>query len=410
MARTMASHPETAVIPTGTCGLPVQSGGVAGLMIPYGRQNITDADIAAVVEVLQSTWLTQGPGIAEFERSVAQACQAEHGVAVCNATSALHIACLALGVGPGDQVWTSPNTFVASANCARYCGAEVDFVDIDPATLNLCPVNLAAKLQAARQAGRLPKVVIPVHFAGRSCDMQAIAALSAEYGFRIIEDASHAVGASYKGVPVGACRYSDITVFSFHPVKIVTTGEGGLLTTNDSALAKRLARLRSHGIAQGTDQLVSEPAGAWEYQQVELGFNYRMTNLQAALGVSQMARLDTFIARRRQLVRQYHALLADLPIVLPKACEESAWHLYPIRVPAHRRLELFNALRAAEIWVQVHYIPVHTQPYYRALGFNDGDFPEAERYFSEAFSLPLFYDLTDAQQRQVVSTLREALL
>ncbi|QXH48331.1 UDP-4-amino-4,6-dideoxy-N-acetyl-beta-L-altrosamine transaminase [Pseudomonas xanthosomatis] len=378
-------------------------------MIPYGRQNITDADISAVVEVLQSTWLTQGPGIAEFESTVAQACQASHGVAVCNATSALHIACLALGVGPGDLVWTSPNTFVASANCARYCGADVDFVDIDPATLNLCAKKLAMKLKAARETGRLPKVVIPVHFAGRSCDMQAIAALAQEYGFAVIEDASHAVGASYQGVPVGACQYSDITVFSFHPVKIITTAEGGLLTTNDTALAKRLARLRSHGIAQGPEQLVSEPAGAWEYQQVELGFNYRMTNLQAALGVSQMARLDAFISRRRQLVRQYHALLADLPLVRPQACEESAWHLYPIRVPAERRLELFNTLRAAGIWVQVHYIPVHTQPYYRALGFGPGDFPEAERYFSEAFSLPLFYELTDEQQLHVVNTLREAL-
>jgi len=378
-------------------------------MIPYGRQNIIDADIAAVVEVLQSDWLTQGPGIAEFETTVAQACQARHGVAVCNATSALHIACLALGVGPGDLVWTSPNTFVASANCARYCGADIDFVDIDPHTLNLCPARLADKLRSARGAGRLPKVVVAVHFAGRSCDMQAIAALAAEYGFRIIEDASHAVGAEYRGLPVGACQYSDITVFSFHPVKIITTAEGGLLTTNDTALASHLARLRSHGIVQGSEQLGDEPAGAWEYQQVELGFNYRMTNLQAALGVSQMARLDAFIARRRRLARQYHRLLVDLPIVLPQASEESAWHLYPIRVPAGRRLEIFNALRTAGIWVQVHYIPVHTQPYYRALGFGPGDFPEAERYYSEAFSLPMFYELTDEQQLEVVSALREAL-
>lgn len=378
-------------------------------MIPYGRQNISDDDIAAVVEVLRSEWLTQGPGIASFERAVAEVCQARHAVAVSNATAALHIACLSLDVGPGDLVWTSPNTFVASANCALYCGADIDFVDIDSQTLNLSVELLAEKLEAAREAGRLPKVVIPVHFSGRSCDMQAIAALGKEYGFRIIEDASHAVGAEHQGMPVGACQYSDITVFSFHPVKIITTGEGGMLTTNDMALAKRLVRLRTHGIAQGSDEMVSAPQGPWEYQQIELGFNYRMTNLQAALGLSQLARLSPFIARRRQLVRQYHALLADLPIVLPKASEESAWHLYPIRVPAERRLDVFSKLRAADVWVQVHYIPVHTQPYYRNLGFKPGAFPEAECYFAEAFSLPLFYDLTDEEQQSVVDLLRESL-
>lgn len=378
-------------------------------MIPYGRQNISDDDIAAVVDVLRSEWLTQGPGIASFEQAVAAVCQAQHAVAVSNATAALHIACLALDVGPGDLVWTSPNTFVASANCARYCGADVDFVDIDPQTLNISVERLAEKLALARLAGRLPKVVIPVHFSGRSCDMRAIGRLASEYGFRVIEDASHAVGASYEGVPVGACQYSDVTVFSFHPVKIITTGEGGMLLSNDPALAKRLVRLRTHGIAQGSDELVSPPQGPWEYQQIELGFNYRMTNLQAALGQSQLARLPQFIARRRELVRQYHELLADLPIVLPQPSEESAWHLYPIRVAAERRLEVFSRLRAADVWVQVHYIPVHTQPYYRNLGFETGDFPQAERYFAEAFSLPLFYDLTDEEQRCVVDLLREAL-
>lgn len=380
-----------------------------GLMIPYGRQNISEDDIAAVVEVLRSDWLTQGPGIASFERSIATCCQAEHAVAVSNATAALHIACMSLEVGPGDLVWTSPNTFVATANCARYCGADVDFVDIDPETLNISVARLAEKLATAQNTGRLPKVVIPVHFSGRSCDMQAIAALGKQYGFRIIEDASHAVGAEYQGVPVGACQYSDIVVFSFHPVKIITTGEGGMLLTNDTAIAKRLVRLRTHGIAQSAGELVSTPQGPWEYQQIELGYNYRMTNLQAALGVSQLERLPQFIARRRELVRQYHVLLADLPVVLPLASEESAWHLYPIRVPAERRFEVFSKLRAADIWVQVHYIPVHTQPYYRNLGFNWGDFPEAERYFSEAFSLPLFYDLSDEEQRSVVRLLREAL-
>lgn len=378
-------------------------------MIPYGRQNICEDDIAAVVEVLRSEWLTQGPGIARFEQAVATACQSSYAVAVSNATAALHIGCLALGVGPGDLVWTSPNTFVASANCARYCGADVDFVDIDPETLNMSVERLAEKLALARQAGRLPKVVIPVHFSGRSCDMKTIARLAGEYGFRVIEDASHAVGANHEGLPVGGCQYSDITVFSFHPVKIITTGEGGMLLSNDPMLAKRLVRLRTHGIAQGSDELVSTPQGPWEYQQIDLGYNYRMTNLQAALGLSQLARLPQFIARRRALVRQYHALLADLPVVLPQASEESAWHLYPIRVPAERRLEVFSRLRAADVWVQVHYIPVHTQPYYRTLGFKAGDFPAAEHYFAEAFSLPLFYDLTDEEQQSVVDLLCEAL-
>lgn len=378
-------------------------------MIPYGRQNINEDDIVAVIEVLRSEWLTQGPGIVAFEQAMADHCRAAHAVAVCNATSALHIACMSLGVGPRDVVWTSPNTFVASANCARYCGADVDFVDIDPATLNMSVAALADKLQAAERTGRLPKVVIPVHFAGRSCDMQAISVLGKKYGFRIIEDASHAVGASHQGVPVGACQYSDIAVFSFHPVKIITTGEGGMAMTNDPTLAKSLARLRTHGIAQNSDEFVSAPQGLWEYQQIELGHNYRMTNLQAALGHSQLGRLSQFVDRRRALVRRYHELLASLPIKLPLPSEESAWHLYPIRVAAERRLDVFAKLRAADIWVQVHYIPVHTQPYYRSLGFEWGDFPEAERYYAEAFSLPLYYDLTEAQQDMVVTLLGEAL-
>ncbi|MDZ4017823.1 UDP-4-amino-4,6-dideoxy-N-acetyl-beta-L-altrosamine transaminase [Pseudomonas sichuanensis] len=378
-------------------------------MIPYGRQNISGDDIAAVIDVLHSEWLTQGPGIASFEQALAAACKAKHAIAVSNATGALHIACLALGVGQGDVVWTSPNTFVASANCARYCGADVDFVDIDPQTLNICVKQLADKLEHARTAGRLPKVVIPVHFSGRSCDMEAIAALGKKYGFRIIEDASHAVGAEHLGMPVGACQFSDIAIFSFHPVKIITTGEGGMLMTNDTALAKRLGRLRTHGIAQSAEELLSPLVGPWEYQQVELGFNYRMTNLQAALGLSQLKRLPEFIARRRQLARQYHELLADLPIVRPLPSDESAWHLYAIRVPADRRLEVFTKLREAQVWVQVHYMPVHTQAYYRNLGFGPGDFPEAEDYFSKAFSLPLYYGLTDEEQLSVVALLRSYL-
>lgn len=378
-------------------------------MIPYGRQNINEADIAAVVEVLRSEWLTQGPGIAIFEQAVAARCQAAHAVAVSNATAALHIACLSLGVGAGDLVWTSPVTFIASANCARYCGADVDFVDIDPVTLNMSVEALADKLAVAERLGRLPKVVIPVHFTGRSCDMRAIGELGLRYGFRIIEDASHAIGAIHEGVPVGACQFSDIAVFSFHPVKIITTGEGGMALTNDPALAKSLARLRSHGIAQSPVELVSVPLGPWEYQQVELGYNYRMTNLQAALGRSQLDRLPRFIERRRAVARRYNGLLANLPITLPLPSDESAWHLYPIRVPVELRLNVFSKLRAADIWVQVHYIPVHTQPYYRSLGFRPGDFPEAERYFSEAFSLPLYFDLTDEEQDMVATVLGEAL-
>lgn len=378
-------------------------------MIPYGRQNIVAEDIEAVVEALESEWLTQGPSIGSFEEAMASYCHSQHAVAVCNATAALHISCLALGVSAGDVVWTSPNTFVASANCARFCGAEVDFVDIDPATLNMSVAALAEKLEFAHKLGRLPKVVIPVHFAGRSCDMRTISELGRRYGFRIIEDASHAVGAEHEGVPVGACQYSDIAVFSFHPVKIITTGEGGMAMTNNPELARKLTRLRTHGIAQVPDDLVGHVTGPWQYQQIELGYNYRMTNLQSALGVSQLKRLPQFIARRRKLAARYHSLLSDLPLQVPLASNESSWHLYPIRVLSEKRLDVFKRLRAADIWVQVHYIPVHTQPYYRNLGFKVGDFPEAERYYSEAFSLPLYFGLADSQQDEVVRELEKAL-
>lgn len=378
-------------------------------MIPYGRQNIDEADIASVIDVLHSDWLTQGPGIALFEEAMASYCHAKNAVALSNATAALHVACLALGVGKGDLVWTSPNTFVASANSARYCQADVDFVDIDPASLNMSVKALAIKLENAKQKGKLPKVVIPVHFSGLSCEMAEIFALSEQYGFKIIEDASHAVGAEYNGYPVGSCKFSDITVFSFHPVKIITTGEGGMALTNKPELAEQMVRLRSHGIAQKPEHMVSPPQGAWEYQQIELGHNYRMTNLQAALGLSQLNRLPEFIAKRRAIAQRYHDFLAELPVVRPLESNESSWHLYPVRFPVEKRKAIFDAFRKADVWVQVHYIPVHTQPYYQSLGFKKGDFPEAEKYFSEAISLPLYFDLTINEQDYIVDFLKPLL-
>ena len=380
--------------------------------IPYGCQSIEQDDIDAVVEVLKSPWLTQGPTIPRFEAALAEHCQADFAVAVCNATAALHIACLAAGLGPGDRLWTSPNTFVASANCARYCGAEVDFVDIDPLTLNLDASLLAQKLEVAEASGHLPKVVVAVAFAGQSCDMRAIAGLSERYGFTLIEDASHAVGASYLGRPVGCGDFAAMTIFSFHPVKIITSAEGGMVLTNRHELAERLRRLRSHGITGDPAQMNVPAQGLWYYQQLELGFNYRMTDLHAALGLSQTARLDSFVARRRELAARYDRLLADLPLQLPvaQAGAESAWHLYVVRLQLEQikvsQREVFDALRAAGIGVNLHYIPVHLQPYYREQGFKDGDFPEAERYFGEALSLPLFPLLTEAQQDYVVEQLR----
>ena len=383
-------------------------------MIPYGRQDITDADIDAVVAVLRSDYLTQGPAVPRFEQAVAARCGAAHGVAVNSATSALHLACLALDLGPGDGLWTSPNTFVASANCGRYCGARVDFVDIDPRTYNLSVPALAAKLEQADRTGSLPKIVIPVHFAGQPCDMPAIGALARRYGFRVIEDASHAIGAYCHGEPVGNCRHSDITVFSFHPVKIITTGEGGLATTNDASLAERLARLRTHGITRDPATMQGEPAGPWDYQQIELGYNYRMTDIQAALGYSQLQRLEDYIARRQALAERYDRLLADLPLEPPyrDPAHLSALHLYPIEVSDQvgiDRGQVFAKLRQAGIGVNVHYIPVHTQPDYQQFGFKSGDLPQAEAYYRRAISLPLFPAMTSSQQDHVVSALSQAL-
>ena len=384
-------------------------------MIPYGRQDITQADIDAVVDVLRSDYLTQGPIVPRFEQLVANHVGTRHALAVNSATSALHMACMALGLGPGDWLWTSPITFVASANCGLYCGARVDFVDIDPHTYNLCPIALERKLQQAERDGKLPKVVVPVHLCGQPCDMAAIHALAKRYGFKIIEDASHAIGGKYQGEFIGHGRYSDITVFSFHPVKIITTAEGGMALTNDDHLATQMALHRSHGITRDPVQMTHAPDGPWYYQQVDLGYNYRMTELQAALGVSQMQRLNDYVARRHALARRYDERLAPLPVTLPWQHPDgySGLHLYVIRLQLGQirqtHHQVFESLRQQGIGVNLHYIPVHTQPYYQQMGFKAGDYPEAERYYTEAISLPLFQTMTEQQQDEVVAALERSL-
>lgn len=384
-------------------------------VIPYARQSISTADIEAVTKVLCSDYLTQGPVIPEFEKAVAAMCDVKYAVAVNSATSALHIACIALGLRSGDWLWTTPNTYVASANSAIYCGAQVDFVDIDPETYNLCPHKLEQKLRSAEQDGLLPKVVMPVHFSGQPCDMERISSLSQRYNFKIIEDASHALGARYKNETTGHCGYSDVTVFSFHPVKMITTGEGGMALTNDKCLAERMSRLRSHGVTRNEEHMAQTNGGPWYYEQIDLGFNYRMSDLSGALGQAQLARLDQFIVRRRQIVATYNRELANLPVMLPVQREyaESSWHLYVLRVDeAVSRISrnvLFMRLRDQGIGVNVHYLPVHTQPYYRQKGFRDGYCPNAERYSAQTITLPLFFDLTDEDQAKVIKALRFAI-
>lgn len=384
-------------------------------MIPYGKHDINQADIDAVVKVLQSNFLTQGSQVLLFEEMVKDYCGAKFGVAINSATSALHIACLALELGKGDWLWTSPNTFVASANCGLYCGAQVDFVDIDPQTYGLCANALEKKLKVAKEKNKLPKIIIPVHFAGQSCDMKRIYQLSQEYGFKIIEDASHAIGGKYLDRLVGGCQYSDITIFSFHPVKIITTAEGGMATTNQAELAERMQLFRSHGITRDPKLMNKEADGGWYYQQIELGFNYRMTELQAALGVSQMQRLDEFVEKRHVLQKRYHKKLSDLPIKLPYQSTDSysALHLYPVQLELEKltktRAQVFDKLRANGIGVNVHYIPVYTQPYYEDMGFDRRDFPEAEAYYNQTISIPLYQGLTVNQQDQVVEVLKAAL-
>lgn len=383
-------------------------------MIPYGRQDITQSDIDAVVDILRSDFVTQGPVVPRFEQAVAKSVKVKHAVAVNSATSALHIACLAIGLGPGDELWTSPATFVASANCGLYCGAKVDFVDIDPRSYNLCPRKLEEKLVAAQAAGRLPKVVIPVHLSGQSCNMAEISRLSRKYGFRIIEDASHAIGGRYQGEPIGSCRFSDITIFSFHAVKIITTAEGGMALTNDADLANKMDLLRSHGVTRDPKQMTREADGPWYYQQIDLGFNYRMTELQAALGLSQATRLDDYVARRHQLANRYDTLLSELPVITPWQDPESysGLHLYVVRLQlaetARSHRQVFESMRAKGIGVNVHYVPVYLQPYYERMGFSAGYCPEAERYYSEAMSLPMYPAMSEGQQDQVVDALTAA--
>lgn len=393
-------------------------------MIPYGRQQVTEADIAAVVAVLRSDFLTQGPAVPRFEKLVAEKVGVAHAVAVNSATSALHIACLALELGPGDLLWTVPNTFVASANCGRYCGADVDFVDIDPDTWNLSVPQLRTKLAQAKRDQRLPKVVVPVHFAGQPTDQEAIWELAQEYGFRVLEDASHAIGATRHGQAVGNCRWSDITVFSFHPVKIITSGEGGMALTRDDELARRMAMLRSHGITRdptrfrnaGPDSAaVASGPPAWYYEQQELGFNYRLIDIQAALGASQLERLSDYVDRRNELAGRYDRLLSGLPLQLPtvRPGNRSAFHIYVVRLQAavdgksHR--QVFDALREHGIGVNLHYMPVHLQPYYQDLGFRPGQYPEAEAYGESALTIPLYPAMTDVEQDRVVDALRAVL-
>jgi UDP-4-amino-4,6-dideoxy-N-acetyl-beta-L-altrosamine transaminase len=383
-------------------------------MIPYGRQNISEADIEAVVSVLRSDFLTQGPKGPEFEAAVGRIVESPHVVAFSSATAALHIACLALGLGPGDRLWTTPNTFVASANCGLYTGATVDFVDMDAETRNIDVEALATKLATAERDGALPKVVVPVDFAGTPADLAAVRKLADRYGFYVLEDASHAIGGKYRGRPIGSGDFADVTVFSFHPVKIVTTGEGGAATTRSAELAHRMRILRTHGVSRDPADMTGSTEGPWYYEQVMLGFNYRMTDIQAALGMSQLNRLREFAAKRRTLADRYHRLLSDLPVIrqFEPSDTVSALHLYVIELDPsapRNRAEVFAAMRAAGIGVNVHYIPVHLQPIYRRFGFSSGNFPVAERYYGRALTLPMHPSLSRAEQDYVLEALKTIL-
>ncbi len=385
-------------------------------MIPYAKQSISEQDIEAVNEVLRSDFITQGPVISQFEEAVAKYCGAKFAIAVSHGTAALHLACLALEVRVGDIVWTSPNSFVASANCAIYCNAEVDFIDIDPDTYNICIDSLTLKLQQAEKDNRIPKVIIPVHFSGQPCDMKALKSLSKKYGFLIIEDAAHALGAEYTDQKVGSCAYSELTIFSFHPAKMITSGEGGMIMTNNPQLADKIKRLSTHGITRETGLMTEESHGGWYYQQLDLGYNYRITDIQAALGLSQLRCLDEFISKRKKLAERYNHQLQSLPLTMPWQNPEaqSSWHLYVIRLNLKQlkidRKSVFEQLRQAGIGVHVHYIPIHTQPFYQERGFRQGDFPESESYYQEALTLPLFTDLTEEQVDFISHKISDILL
>ncbi|WP_210412541.1 UDP-4-amino-4,6-dideoxy-N-acetyl-beta-L-altrosamine transaminase [Leptospira meyeri] len=385
------------------------------MMIPYGKQSINEDDLNSVIEVLKSDFLTQGPVVEKFEKAIASYCNAKYAVSVSNATAALHLSCLALGLRKGKLGWTTPNTFVATSNSVLYTGADIDFVDIDPNSYNISLNELKKKLAEVKAKGKVPDVLLPVHFSGQSCEMEEIYQLSKEYGFHIIEDASHAIGAKYNNKPVGNCEYSDLTVFSFHPVKIITTGEGGVITTNRKDLYDLLIRLRSHGITRNPELMTKEPDGEWYYQQLELGYNYRLTELQAALGLSQLKRLDEFVLRRNQIAERYNTLLKDFPIKLPTLLTKnySSYHLYVIQIDESKckkgHKEVFSDLRKNGIGVQLHYIPVHTQPYYQSIGFKIGSFPESEAYYGAAISLPVYFDLKESEQDKVVETLKVCL-
>ena len=385
-------------------------------MIPYGKQNINQDDIDSVVDILKSNYLTQGPKVPLFEKKISEYCNSKFAVAVNSATSALHIACLALGLKKGDKLWTSPNSFVASANCGLYCGAKIDFVDINPLTYNLCPIELEKKLIKAKKQSKLPKILIPVHFAGQSCDMKKIYSLSKDYGFKIIEDASHAIGGRYLKKPIGGCQFSNITIFSFHPVKIITTAEGGIATTNDKKLLNQMQLFRTHGITKNPKYMTKNSEGNWYYQQINLGFNYRMNELQAALGISQMNRLDEFVKNKHILKERYDRFLSVLPIIKPYYSSNiySALHLYPIQIDRNKsnfsRKKLFNELRKKGIGVNIHYIPIHTQPYFLNMGFKRGDYPIAELYYQNSISLPLFSQMSFNEQDKVINTLTNILL
>jgi len=383
--------------------------------IPYGKQDIDDSDLEAVISTLKSDWLTQGPLVGDFEKAISKKCGAQYACATNSATSALHIACLALGLRKGDTLWTSPNTFVASANCAIYCNAKVDFVDIDPATFNICTNALEKKLIEAERENNLPKAIVPVHFGGLSCDMEHIYRLSEKYGFKIIEDASHAIGSTYKDYPVGSCKFSDITIFSFHPVKIITTGEGGMALTNNEELASRLESFRTHGITRDSQSMIGESEGPWFYQQINLGFNYRITDIQAALGLSQHKRLDEFVKRRNELAKRYKKEFQNLEIRFQEVSTDnvSAYHLFVINLlnaeDIKNRKNIFTSLRDAGIGANVHYIPVHYHPFYKSLGFSKGDFPISEKYYDSAISLPMFPGLKEEDQDFVIENIKNLI-